>query len=101
MNQDGIGWLLTRVVSSALTLGDVKGLVNRRAAGNEQVHPEPLAAGIGDADGFSSGAGVVRASVPPRQQSGFFKSPHHSQRTRLVGAEDAVELPAVPRHQIL
>ena len=45
MNQDGIGWLLTRVVVSAITLGDVPGLVNHRAAGNGQSRPELPTAG--------------------------------------------------------
>jgi len=49
MNQDGTGWLLTRVVFSAITLGDVPDLVNHRAAGNGQVHPQLPAAGVGSA----------------------------------------------------
>jgi len=51
MNQDGIGWLLARVVSSAITLGDLPGHVNHCAAGNGYLHPELLAEAVGDAGG--------------------------------------------------
>ena len=42
---------------------------------------------------ISRSAVVELTSVPPREQSGLFKGSHHAHRTRLVGAEDPVELP--------
>ena len=50
---------------------------------------------------FEQHARIVALYASPRQHPRPFECPQHPDRARLVGTEDPVDLPAIPRHQAL